>query len=206
MPVIDLGRVVGGGGGNVTVNGVSPDKNGNITLKPEDVGALSASGTAADSKKLGGKDASEYATKEDLENIDVPGGGETGSVAWDNVTDKPDYIVAQGTSGVWGYRKWNSGLAECWFNVTHKIDSFETVWGSLYESDEYFPTYAFPFTIYVLKSEAICPTMQGLGIITAQRNRANWQASPPLIFMRPMKTTSGGTAYVGYYMIGTWKE
>lgn len=25
-----------------------------------------------------------------------------------------DYIVAQGTSGIWFYRKWNSGLAEFW--------------------------------------------------------------------------------------------
>lgn len=30
-----------------------------------------------------------------------------------------DYIVAQGTSGVWRYRKWNSGWAECWANVSH---------------------------------------------------------------------------------------
>lgn len=25
-----------------------------------------------------------------------------------------DYVIEQGTSGVWFYRKWNSGLAECW--------------------------------------------------------------------------------------------
>ena len=25
-----------------------------------------------------------------------------------------DYIVSQGTSGIWTYRKWNSGKAECW--------------------------------------------------------------------------------------------
>ena len=27
---------------------------------------------------------------------------------------KTDYIVEQGTSGVWTYRKWASGIAECW--------------------------------------------------------------------------------------------
>ena len=26
----------------------------------------------------------------------------------------PDYIFEQGTSGIWFYRKWNSGLAEFW--------------------------------------------------------------------------------------------
>lgn len=28
--------------------------------------------------------------------------------------DARDYIVEQGTSGIWTYRKWNSGVAECW--------------------------------------------------------------------------------------------
>lgn len=28
----------------------------------------------------------------------------------------PDYVVAEGTSGDWHYRKWNSGVAECWYN------------------------------------------------------------------------------------------
>lgn len=27
---------------------------------------------------------------------------------------KADYIVEQGTDGIWTYRKWNSGIAECW--------------------------------------------------------------------------------------------
>ena len=27
-----------------------------------------------------------------------------------------DYIVEQGTEGIWTYRKWNSGIAECWGN------------------------------------------------------------------------------------------
>ena len=25
-----------------------------------------------------------------------------------------DFVVEQGTSGIWTYRKWNSGIAECW--------------------------------------------------------------------------------------------
>ena len=25
-----------------------------------------------------------------------------------------DYMVEEGTSGIWTYRKWNSGIAECW--------------------------------------------------------------------------------------------
>lgn len=29
-----------------------------------------------------------------------------------------DYVVAQGTDGIWTYRKWNSGVAECWGSST----------------------------------------------------------------------------------------
>ena len=29
-----------------------------------------------------------------------------------------DYIVEQGTSGIWAYRKWSSGVAECWLEST----------------------------------------------------------------------------------------
>lgn len=29
-----------------------------------------------------------------------------------------DYITDQGTNGIWTYRKWNSGVAECWGNVS----------------------------------------------------------------------------------------
>lgn len=34
-----------------------------------------------------------------------------------------DYVVEQGTSGVWTYRKWQSGIAECWAEVTHTVGS-----------------------------------------------------------------------------------
>lgn len=33
-----------------------------------------------------------------------------------------DKIVEEGTSGIWRYRKWESGLAECWGNSSQTID------------------------------------------------------------------------------------
>lgn len=32
-----------------------------------------------------------------------------------------DYVVEQGTSGDWSYRKWNSGIMECWGTYTASI-------------------------------------------------------------------------------------
>ena len=45
-----------------------------------------------------------------------------------------DYVVEQGTSGIWTYRKWSSGIAECWGTQScGNIDVLEA-WGSVYNS------------------------------------------------------------------------
>jgi len=46
-----------------------------------------------------------------------------------------DYIVEQGTSGVWTYRKWESGVAECWSNAATTL-TVNTSWGSIYVSSK----------------------------------------------------------------------
>ena len=45
-------------------------------------------------------------TAQNLNDINNFLGGGTGNLA--------DYVVEQGTSGSWTYRKWASGVAECW--------------------------------------------------------------------------------------------
>lgn len=42
---------------------------------------------------------------------------------------KTDYIVEQGTDGVWKYRKWYSGTAECWRIAELSVSSWGS-WGS----------------------------------------------------------------------------
>ena len=34
-----------------------------------------------------------------------------------------DYVIEQGTSGIWTYQKWNSGLYECWCQVEGQTSS-----------------------------------------------------------------------------------
>ena len=43
-----------------------------------------------------------------------------------------DYIVEQGTSGVWTYRKWNSGIAELWGTTTSANYNMTTSYGGTY--------------------------------------------------------------------------
>lgn len=51
-----------------------------------------------------------------------------GSAGTDPVAD---YVVAEGTSGIWTYRKWNSGLSECFGGLNVSLTSPNSQ-GSLY--------------------------------------------------------------------------
>lgn len=42
-----------------------------------------------------------------------------------------DYIAEQGKSGIWAYRKWASGVAECWAKITQTVTPGEAWAGTL---------------------------------------------------------------------------
>lgn len=57
-----------------------------------------------------------------------------------------DYVVEQGTSGIWTYRKWSSGVAECWLENDLSLNGTTPVAymnGSAYYS---YATFNLPFT------------------------------------------------------------
>ena len=39
------------------------------------------------------------------------------------IRQSASYIVEQGTSGIWTYRKWSDGIAECWCSKTDSVPS-----------------------------------------------------------------------------------
>ncbi len=43
-----------------------------------------------------------------------------------------DYVVEQGVSGKWSYRKWNSGIGECWGIFSTDNITVSTAWGQVY--------------------------------------------------------------------------
>lgn len=49
-----------------------------------------------------------------------------------------DYIVDQGTSGAWTYRKWNSGIAECWGELTARASITDTIGVMYMKVTDYF--------------------------------------------------------------------
>lgn len=59
--------------------------------------------------------------------------------AWDSISQVEDSIVAQGVSGNWTWRKYASGIAECWGIQRVTLSSTGNYW---------FSTIALPFTFH----------------------------------------------------------
>lgn len=60
--------------------------------------------------------------------------------------DVADFVVEEGTDGIWKYRKWNNGIAECWGTATGTV-SIDAAWGSLFFVN--IPRSEFPVNLFV---------------------------------------------------------
>ena len=110
-----------------------------------------------------------------------------------------DYVIEQGTSSNWTYRKWNSGLYECWKFAYGKSSQAFTQWGSLYYADINGPDFPTTFTgtptciitpygsqAYIIGCYGITTT--SLGKIRFGHNNTETVA-----------------AYANIYVVGNWK-
>ena len=66
----------------------------------------------------------------------------SGAIAATKIYD--DYVIEQGESGAWTYRKWSTGVAECWGTLNGTLSPYTTINGfSAYEGSVSFPTNLF---------------------------------------------------------------
>ena len=70
-----------------------------------------------------------------------------------------DYIVEQGISGIWTYRKWNSGIAECWGTTSEITVTGCESWGSIYIADGVIPEQTYPFNFIEIPKCTITPKL-----------------------------------------------
>ena len=113
-----------------------------------------------------------------------------------------DYIVEEGTDGDWTYRKWNSGIAECW-GLHNKTTAVNTSWGNLYRSGDitmYFPSGFFNVapisaSIFVVGSNSVMIMNTGVAP-TNEQIRINLVRS---------SSASNSSYDIQVRCIGTWK-
>lgn len=114
----------------------------------------------------------------------------------DVVDDKiSDYIVSQGKSGDWYYRKWNSGWAEGWINITATSDSK----GNAHVSN------TMPFTVLNDKYHGIQGSFAANGRSSARMEYTNMGLSNIDAYGYIGSATASVTCWFNIYVYGFYK-
>lgn len=110
-----------------------------------------------------------------------------------------DYVVAQGTSGTWKYRKWSSGIAEQWGPVTrHGLSNWIDWGGWVYAYD----TVTFDTGIFIEAPRVFITSVGRTWCIPLTQDVTYQQFT--LCGLRP---SAGESSYwFDVYAIGKWKE
>lgn len=119
-----------------------------------------------------------------------------------------DYITAHGETNGFTWRKWESGVAECWKLHTDTGVTIQTAWGSVFESSTYgaiaYPSGLFtaaPCCTITPNGSSDGRTTLGLEIGTV----GTAAKTPQWNYMRGTANASGQTISVAIYAIGRWK-
>lgn len=119
-----------------------------------------------------------------------------------------DYIVAEGDSGIWHYRKWNSGKAEC-IGTTTLTSPVQRSWGSIYISGnssggQYSPSVNYPFEFVEVPTVIATPAITNQEFSFFVLYEGTKMACPQYQAFRGATATAllwGATMHV----VGKWK-
>lgn len=119
-----------------------------------------------------------------------------------------DYVTAYGTSGIWTYRKWFSGVAECWGRKAVNT-IVATAWGNVYASGALEAlNIAYPFTFKELPTLTTNLTCNGYGailMVPGSTPHASTTSTGVFEICRGSPAANNVTYIVNYHAIGKWK-
>jgi phage minor structural protein len=154
------------------------------------------------------------AKKGSITSIISSGGGASGSFGGDSGGVGVDYVIDQGTTGKWVWRKWASGIAEMWAAFdTDKLVMTEQTWGSLYTASwmglaSNKEARAYPFAFIESPIVSATPTV-GSGNIWLATNTENdigtrLTHAPAYQCVRASDATVNNPQ-ISYYVMGKYK-
>lgn len=124
-----------------------------------------------------------------------------------NGSNLVDYVVEQGTSDIWTYRKWNSGIAECWGKYVYST-STSSVWVSPIYVTTPVDRQNYPFTFTSVPNEQVNAFASNNALWLYAESGDAMNTTIQTGYYRPTKVNdfSGTqTITVNYYVIGRWK-
>ena len=116
-----------------------------------------------------------------------------------------DYVTDQGTDGDWIYRKWNSGISECWATATTTAAT-NTSDGGGYVSASAVTPGDFPTGLFIATPnvQVTCNSGNVIGSVTSYANPSTTSAGSYKLY-RVSSNTNTGTKTFNFYCIGKWK-
>ena len=114
-------------------------------------------------------------------------------------------VVESGTSGMWTYRKWSDGKAECWGQFTTSEAFY--VWGNTYSAD-ISPGPNYPAGLFI--DTPICFANASFGsantVSSVNASRGSKDVAPSITAIRGTNPGTDAKSVVArYYAIGVWK-
>lgn len=119
-----------------------------------------------------------------------------------NGNDMVDFVVAQGTSGIWRWRKWASGFAECW-GATSTPTSTNTQWGGMTYDGTMRGGHALPFALKNLVHADVVIEDPGGGAFWPGVHTVFGDKAPKFFVLSVGNYSR--TVYLHYYVTGTWR-
>lgn len=113
-----------------------------------------------------------------------------------------DYIIEQNTDGIWTYRKWYSGIAECWGYTATSSVACTTAWGNGYYSP--LQTVDFPYGLFASVPKSVQLTMwdNGGGFYATMKT---WDVSNVQYYVFSPKSETRKSVDTNIFAIGRWK-
>lgn len=130
--------------------------------------------------------------------------GEDGTVKVDagNISNLADYIVEQGVSGIWTYRKWASGIIECWGQTDIGAVGITNTTGNQYYSDTQYLDYP------PLANQVDHVSLSAYSDITVYTLSEYWLANSKIAYrlMTGYQVTTPDVTRVSVYVMGRWQQ
>ena len=132
------------------------------------------------------------------------------SIVPDKNLPSSDYVIETGTSGIWTYRKWNSGKAECWGTYTVTGKKMNNAWGNgLYIASVNSSRINYPFTFLERPKEYATTHTSAVACFMFTESGGNGlnttSASAMYSIARPSSSSTSVTAYLDLQVVGNWK-
>lgn len=123
--------------------------------------------------------------------------------------DNTVHITESGTSGIWTYRKWSDGTAECWGSAQSAVTAW-TAWGGIYIAAPYDTQQDYPAGLFTetpnLQAQLNASQGDFFLVKYSTSNAAGSKDKTDAFYLaRGTNGNVGSTYTIAYYAIGKWQ-